>query len=801
MLTVLPTDLRIAARSLARRPGFTAAALLTLAVGIGLNTTVFSLVYGVLLRELPYPDPDRVVALLERVDDGLNVASPPNFLDWRERNASFSAMGAFDTGRVNLTGGDEPERVSVAYLTGEVFAALNVAPALGRTLAAGDAVAGAAPVVVLGHEVWQRRFGGDRSILGRPVEFDGVARTVVGVMPPSFRFPIAGADAWLPLVFADNVETQRGAHWLTVVARLRPGVSLEAARVDMRRIGAQLAAEYPRHNAGTSVDVSLYAERSTGHLRTSFLLLWGAVGLVVLIASANLANLTLAAGAGRVRAAAVRAALGAGRARLVRQSLVESALLGALGGVVALPLAWAATRAMVVLLPADLPRLGDVRFDLPIALFGLALAVATGLVFGILPALQGSRVDLQNVFRGERGTPAASRLRAALVAGEIALGVLLVVGAGLMLKSLFTLARVDAGLVARDVLTFGVSLPAADYAEPQEQAAFYERVAADLGGLAPVASVGAVWGLPMTGFRFSSSFDIEGDPQEREAGEINVADPGFFATLRIPVLAGRGFEATDRAGAPRVLLASAAAARRFFPDGDAIGRRLRFHARPNRNVRFEGEIVGIVGDVRSDGLDRDVRALFYVPLAQAGVDSADLVVRAQEGHQPLALADAARAAVRRLDPQVPIADLQPLERVVAASIGDSRLYGLLLALFAAVALLLAAVGIYGVTAYVVAGRRREMGVRAALGATRAAIVGLVLRGAAGPAAAGLACGLVASFAFTRLLRGVLHGVDPLDPWVLAAALAILAAVALSAAALPARRAARLDAALALREEG
>ena len=800
-------DLRYAARSLLRNPGFSLAAVATLALGIGANTAVYSLVRGVLFRPLPFPAPDRLVAVSETYparNITAMVASPPNFLDWKAQSRSFTALGAYTTTDIALADGGEPERLRATAVTAGFFEALSVAPFRGRIFAAGEFVPGREKVALVSHAVWQRRFGSDPALVGRSIRLDGESYVVAGIMPAGFRFPESGPDLWVPLAFGPDVGTQRGAHYLDVIGRLRPTASRAQADAEMRAIAASLARQYHDTNDGHGAAVTPLREMLVRSIRPVLLTLLGAVALVTLIACANVANLMLIRAAHRTTELAVRTALGAGRARIARQLLTETLVLAAAGALAALALAATAVDAIVRWSPVDIPRLSEVGVDGGVLLLTAFWTVAAVVLCGLAPVAgifaRPPMAALRVAGAGASGQPGPARLRRVLVVAELGIALLLLVGAGLLVRSLARLASVDPGFTAERVLRFDLSLPGARYPDDAKVAAFTRDLLARLRGLPGVQSVGATFGLPLTDFRYNSTFRVAGrdvDPAHEPSAQVRVASREYFSTIRLPVLAGRSFGPQDTLGAPIVLIASRSAAAKFFPNGDAIGQRLRFGARPG-SVRLEGEIVGIVGDVHDQGLAQDLTPEFYGSLEQAPVSEFSVVLRT--GQATGDLAPAVRRTVRQLDAELPVTQLETLSEVVSRSIARPRFTMSLLLVFAATALLLSAVGIYGVTAYAVSQRTREIGVRMALGADPGDVRGLVLRDGLRLAGAGLAIGLVAAFGLTRLLRGLLFEIPPTDLMTHAGVALILLAVVLAASWIPARRAARMDPWRALRAE-
>ena len=801
-------DVRYALRTLLRSPGFTLAAVATLAIGIGANAAIFSLVRAVLLRPLPFAQPERLVSLWESNDaKGYSrmVASPPNYLDWKAQSRSFESMGAYtDTTLVAAAQGHgEAQRLDGAAVTAGFFETLGVRPLHGRVFRESETSPGHPAVVVLGHGVWTRRFGGDPGIVGRTLRLDGEPYEVVGVMPATFRFPEERADFWVPLSFPPDVASQRGAHYLEVIARMRTGVTIDAARAEIRAIADRLRFAYPRTNSGYTAGGTRLAESLVGDVAPALTMLLGAVGLVTLVACANVANLLLARAARRRPEIAIRTALGAGRGRLARQLLTESAVLAALGAGAGLALAAASLDSIVRLAPASVPRLTDVRVDGAVLLFTAGWTVACVALFGLAPALAALRPRPMHALRGHGPDGGGSRRRVgarqALVVAQVALALVLSAGAALLIRSLARLSSVDPGFRTESALTYSLTLPSARYPDEAARGAFLDRLLERMRSLPGARSTGAIFGLPLTGMSFSSSFR----PSDAAAGDnepsaqLRVASRGYFGAMGIAVLGGRGFTGADRRGSPIAILVSESGARKFFPAGDAIGKRLRFGARMTE-TRIEGEVVGIVGDVRDAELGAGPTPEFYGSLEQAPADEFHVVVRA--GASPDRLASSVRAAVAELDPELAVTGLTTLDEVVRRSVARPRFMVQLLLVFASLALLLCAIGVYGVTAYAVSQRTREIGIRMALGADRRAVRDLVLREAVRLAAAGVALGLAGAFAATRLLRGFLFEIGPADPLTHAAVAALLAAVAVAASALPARRAARLNPLVALRTE-
>ncbi len=803
-------DLRYAGRGLLKSPGFTAVAVLTLALGIGANTAIFSVVDSVLLKPLPFQQPERLVQVFERTRGGLGTASPPNFTDWRSTSTAFEEMGAYTGTAGALTGAGEPQRVAGAAVTGGFFPVLAEAPMLGRVITDADAVIGQDRVVVLSHGLWQRQFAADPRIVGRPVQLDGGDYTVIGVMPPGFEYP-AGAAIWVPLAFTeDDLATQRGAHYLDVIARLAPGASVELASSQLRGIAQVLEARFPDTNTGSSAFVLPLRDALVGDVRPALLVLLGAVGFVLLIACANVANLLLARTAARKRELAVRSALGAGRARLARHVLAESLLLALLGGAAGLLLANAALETLL-LLPVDgMPRLGNTELDRTVLTFTVTVSILTGVLFGLLPALRSGRGrDLSAALKAGGGAVAhartGGRTQGALVVAEMALAVLLLAGAGLLLKSFVGLQRVDTGFNPSGVLTFNIALPRSGYPQPADSQAFFEEFNRRIGALPGVERVAGIFGLPLTGFDYTISVErLDGAPAYDGPGEerytqVRVVTPEYFRAMEIPLLAGRALAETDRAGTPPVVVVNESAAELLWPGGDALDHTLEVGTTLGLgDSRIGGTVVGVVGDVRHHGPREEARPEVYAAHAQFPIDFMSMTVRSSV--PPATLVNPVREQLRQMDAALPMDDVRSMEQRLATSIAQPRFYMLLLSVFAATALFLAAIGIYGVMACAVRNRVNEIGIRRALGAEAADVVRMVVGSAMTLALGGLAVGLLAAFALTRVLADLLYGVSATDPLTFAGVAILLTAVALLASFIPARRAARVDPMVALREE-
>ena len=797
-------DVRYAARQLRRSPAFALVAVLTLALGIGATTAIFSVVHGVLLRPLPYRAPERLVRIFSFSDHGRGSVSPLDFADWRDQARSFEGIAAISDVTLTLTArGAEPERLDGASVSANLFSVLGVRPTVGRAFAPGEDAPGAARVAVLSEELWRRRFGADPAVPGRTVLLDGESYTVVGVLPRGTGYP-ADADVWTPIDLSREAQS-RGARYLRVVGRLAPAVSLQQADADLAAVAKRLEQQDPSHNAGYGVSLVGLHESIVGDVRTPLLVLLGAVGLVLLVACVNVANLLLVRAVEREGEIAVRTALGAGRGRILRQLVTEGVLVSLLGGSLGAVLAAWGTRLFVAAAPEGIPRLREVGVDITALALTTAVVALTGVVFGLVPAVHAAAPDLGRTLRvGGRGLTTRAgghRVRGALVTSEMALAVMLLVGAGLLLRSFARLRDVNPGFRPAGVLTLTVTLPPGTYAKDAHLQAFTAALVARLAAIPGVRSAAAVTSLPLTGTHFGLSFTVDGrpapDPADEPSAQIRTATPDYFATMGIPLRRGRQFTPRDRDGAPQVVVVNEELVRRYFPGEDPIGKRVQL-GWTRDSVRMGGEIVGVVGDIKQFDLAGAPVPEIYTPYDQFPLEYVAAVVRTTA--DPALIAGPARAQVRALDPDLPVYRLMPMERVVAESVAQPRFYALLLGSFAGVALALAAIGIYGVVAYAVGRRTREMGLRMALGARPADVLALVVRQGLRAAIVGLAVGLVAAAAASRLLRSLLYELTPMDPATFAAAALALTAVAALACYVPARRAARTDPMVAMRSE-
>ena len=801
--------MRYALRTLLRSPAFTVVALLTLALGIGANTAIFSFVNGVLLKPLPYGNPHRIVMVWEKPPGGLrNGISTLNFLDWKKQNTVFEHMAASRGDSPTLTGSGDPVQLQASRVSAPYFEIFGIHAALGRTFAPDEDQPGKSQVVVLSHRLWQARFGGDPKIIGRKLLLDGKPHTVIGVLPAYGPFDRSWRELWLPLAFEPHDMT-RDYHWFISFALLKPGVTLEKAQAEMDAIGARIAAAYPDSNKGWGVTVERFEDRVVGRaLRRALYVLLAAVGAILLIGCANLANLTLARGTAREREIAVRAALGAGRWRLVQHLLAENLLVAMTGGSLGLALGYGMMRGLTRLLPRFyLPAESDVSIDLNILLFTLAVSVLTAVLFGLAPAIHATRVDLVTSMReGGRGSTggARSRLRSALIVSEVALAFVLLSGAGLLVGSFFRLLHVDPGFNSTNVITAGLPIPAARFPEQAQLLQYMRQIGERVGSVLGVRSVAFTNVLPLEGWGDGMPFLIAGRPMVDRAHRTSCfykrVSASYFRTLGIRLLRGRTFNETDRHGAPPVIVINESMADRYFKGEDPIGQRILIqeilYGQPGLGSEIAWEVIGIVGDEQVNDLNEKMSPGVYVTFDQSPTNFANMVV-AQAADLPTS---AIAAAVHEVDKNQALAHVQTLDQIKSASVADDRLQTLLLAIFAALALLLAAVGIYGVISYSVTQRTHEIGIRAALGASRRGLLALVIRRGMMLTLAGLVFGLAGSLALTRLLSSLLFGISPRDPVTLLAVVAILAGVALLACYIPARRAASIDPTVALRYE-
>ena len=803
-MRTLLQDLRYGFRMLVKNPGFTLVAVVTLALGIGANTAIFSVVNGVLLRPLPYPEADRLI-YLEAVNTAQGIKasniSPPDFADWKNQNQTFEDMTAFVTGGAILSGGNEPERVPAAYVTASFFSVLGIKPALGRGFLAEEDRAGNDTVAIISHGLWQRRFGANPNIIGNKFIISGEASTVIGVMPADFEF-MQPVDVLAPLAL-EMTKERRDNRYLQVLARLKPGVPLEQAQSQINTISQRLSQSYVETNANWSARLTPLHQLLVASVRPGLLLLLGAVGFVLLITCANVANLLLARAAARHKEIAVRAALGASRMRVVRQLLTESLLLSTVGGGLGLLLGVWLTDFLISISPANTPRLEMVGMDSRVLLFTLAVTFLIGLLFGLAPAWQASRINLNEALKEGGRTFSEgwrrNRMRKVLVISEVALSLMLLVGAGLLIKSFLLLRETNAGFSSDHLLTMRISLPSVKY-KGKQKAEFFQRLTESVAALPGVESAGAVLSLPLGGSNYSvgRSFIPEGRPlvpEESINASYVVATPGYFATMKIPLVAGRQLTAQDREETTKVVVVNETLARRHFPNESAVGKRIKIW----RDEDFMREIVGVVGDTKTTVLEGEASPQIYVPHAQdSSWGGLSLVVRTSGA--PSALTPAVRAAVLSLDPDQPVFNIRTMDDIVAASVATRRISMLLLSGFAGLALLLAALGVYGLISYSIAQRTHEIGLRMALGAQASDVLVLVLRQGMSLVLIGVSIGLAAAFALTRVMSSLLYEVSASDPATFIGVALLLITVALVACLIPARRAMKVDPLVALHYE-
>ena len=806
------SDFHYAFRQLRKTPGFTFVAVSTLALGIGVNTAIFTIVHAVFLERLPYRDADRVVAIWETNPERpgrSNVVSPANFIRWKERATAFESLAAYVETRANLTGGDNPEEVVAQNVTADYFSAIGAEPFLGRAFTAAERSDPEPAAVILTHELWERRFGSDRSIIGRSIQLNGWPQTVVGIMPAGARlFLKSGAlankpvDLWLPYVLEPDAREPHG-RYLSVVGRLKPGVSLEKARAEMNTISASLTTELPDFDTGWGVKLVPLREELSGEIRPALLLLSGAVAFVLLIAAANVANLLLARGAARRHELAIRTALGASRAQIVRQLLMESIVLGAIGGGFSLLVAEWSLTLLQALSPTDLTMAGQLSLSYPVLAFTSAISLLTALACGLVSAWSGSRPDVQQALVEGRtqigGGVRHRRMRHAFVIAEIALAVVLLIGAGLMLRSFTAMRAVDPGFNPTHVLTMRMQLPRRKYPDDAARIRFFREASARVATLPGVKAVGTVSYLPLAGLGAVTSFNIEGQPPsapgQDKSTAVTVCDNGYFQALKIPLLRGRFFTAKEMQEKRNVVLINQAFARQYFPGQNPIGRRIAIEM---DDPVVPTEIIGIVGDTRGVDVVTPARPEAFWPHPQLTYNLTTITVRTAA--DPLRAAAAIEAQIHALDKDQPVSDVRTMEQWVATSLAQTRFSSFLLMAFAELALVLSAVGIYGVMSHAVSQRTSEIGIRLALGAAGKDILKLIVSDGARLAAIGLGIGILLAVGLSRTLTSLLFQTMPTDPLTYVLVITVLGLVALLASYVPARRAARIDPMITLRSE-
>ena len=814
VLSELKQDAAFALRQFRFAPGLSLIAVLTLALGIGSTAAIFSVLHAVVLRPLPLPHPERIVHLwsLERGEQ--RSLSPGNFFAFRNETRSLEHVSALQNAGFNLTGDGLPERILGARVSASYFAAFQARPALGRVFSEAEDQPGREQVVVLSSRLWHDRFGADPGIVGRPIRLNGLPYTVVGVMPASFSLRTDGPQMWAPMALETEKATEFSNNYLQVFGRLRPGTSLQEAQSEVTALARRLEERFPDDNKGKGALLEGFADRLVGGYRERFLILLGAVGCVLLIACVNVSNLLLARGAARSREIAIRAALGAGRGRIVRQLLTESLVLGLAGAAAGLALAYGGVRFLVAISPPGVPRLEQAAIDGTVLAFLLAVSLAASLAVGLMPALRTTRPDLQGMLKeGGRslgGSP-RDRVRSTLLVTEVALALVLLAGAGLLIRSAIRLQQVEMGFDPEGVLTAQISLPSGDYPDNSRIVATAQRILEEVQHLPGVESAAAASILPFSRWNTSSTLTIEGkvtkERSEQIDGNTRVVTPGYLSTLGVPRLRGRDFTPADREDAPRVVAINATLARMAWPGENPIGKRLAYSATDDEPDWLE--VVAVVGDFRQGRLERAVQPELYLPLPQAvgflqNGNGASLAIVAKasaqaparpwarRGSDPSTLAEPLRRAVQAVDPRLPVFDLKTLNDLRAATVALARFNTLLLTALGLIGLVLAAVGIYGVIAYFVSQRTSEIGLRMALGATKGKVLAMIVLGAMRPVIVGLVLGLAGAFAVTRAIAGLLFEVTATDPATFAGVLVVLTAAALLASWLPARRAARVD---------
>ncbi len=795
-------DARFAFRTFRQAKGFTTVAVATIALGIGATAAIFSVVDAVILKPLPYPEADRVVMVWmdnRRLGVHEDLHSYPNLADLKAQNQSLSHLSAYRETTLNLTGTGEPQRVTAGLVTAEVFSALGARPLRGALFKPENETTSNSSVAVIGQGLWQTNFGGDPAILGKQIELSGRKRTIIGIMPANFAFPSERTQLWLPLVIPETYKTSRSFYAFPAMGKLKPGVSLERARADLGAIAKRLETEYPV-NRGYGVTVTPLPQQLVGPtLRTTLWVMVAAVAAVLLIACANVANLLLSRAAVREREVTVRMALGASNARLVRQLLTESLLLSALGGIAGVALAFGALRLLPALAPADLPRMSTIAVNGTVLLVTSAVTVMTGLLFGLVPAIQSSRTRLSETLRegGRGGTSGrgGQRLRRGIVGAQLALVVVLLTGAGLLLRTFITLQRVELGFTTKNVLTFGLEVPD-KYSQPAQAVSFFETVLERIRAIPGVQGAGTIESMMLSATPNSGGLTAEGRPNQPDDKEVtyDATSPGFFSTIGARIVAGRDFTPADRSGAPLVAIVNEHAAKRYWPNG-AIGKRFRY-GMVARNPWVT--VVGVVADMRRTGVDMPVRDEAFLPYAQNVAWGTMVLVRTSG--DPLAIVPQVRRVVREVDSAQPISGVQTMEQLLSGLIAPRRFSMTLVGVFAAIALALALIGAYGVTAYLVSQRTREIGIRLALGADPSRVSRLVVREGMRVAAAGVLVGVAIALFTTRLAAGLLYGVSPRDPLTIGAVALTLLIVSTFANYLPARRAARVDPLTALRQD-
>jgi putative ABC transport system permease protein len=813
-------DIRYSLRSLCKTPAFTAVAIIVLALAIGANTAIFTVINTILIKPLAYSDSDRLVMLWEtnpRFQIGIDTlpVTPGTFMDWREHVSAFEYVSALGVGRFNLSGSGEPERITGASVSANFFRLMGAEPKLGRAFHDDEEQAGADKVAVISYALWQRRFGGTQDVIGKTMTLDGESYTVIGVAPEGFQFPrprelpyfvgvSSPAELWRPMtLIGDFISRKRANHQLSVIAKLKPDVTREQAQAEISALATRVEESSPE-NEGIGAKVVSLNEQVVGNSRVALLVLMGAVALVLLIACANIANLLLSRSSARQREIAIRIALGASRAQIIRQLLIESLLLSHMSAVTGTLLSLWGVSALLTLSRDTLPRVGEIGIDARVLAFTVVIALLTSLLFGLTPALQSSKINLiASLKEGVRGTSRGRRssaVRSGLVIAEVALSLVLLIGAGLMIKSLARLLNVDPGFKPDRTLTMNIALPGSKYAKADQQTAFFEDVNRRIKALPGIETAGLISSAPLSGGVYAGGFSIEGrepaSPNEDLSADRRMISPDYFNALGIPLVEGRQFSDRDNQSSPGVAIVSESLARRVLAGEDPIGKRIKLGGRDSTRPWLS--IVGVAGDVRDTSLDSAARPCVYVPYSQFPVSSMTLVVRTNVN--PMTLAPAIRDEVCAIDRDQPVTGIKTMDQYVSDSVSPRRANALLLAVFAALALVLALIGIYGVMSYSVSRRVQEVGIRIALGAQRSDVIRLIVGNAMTLVLAGLVIGLGGALALTRLMSSLLYGVSATDPLTFGLVSAMLAAVALLASYIPARRATKVDPIIALRCE-
>jgi putative ABC transport system permease protein len=805
-------DARYGARLLRKNPGFTAVAVLTLALGIGANTAIFSIVNAVLLRSLPYPDSNQLVLMFNvplQQPDALSSISYRDFTLCREQNRVFSEIAGNAFHDLTLTGADEPSIVNAAAVTPEIFPLLNAKPLAGRTLLPEDGKQGAAPVAVLNENLWRSHFGSNPTLIGQSITLDKRSFTVVGILPASFRYPDGAPrqDVWISVAqdpLFGPLISQPGVRLVVGIGRLRPGVSVTQAQAEMDTLGARFAKDFPAQDSGFTIRIEPYRQAVVGNVKSALLILLGAVGLLLLIACANIANLLLSRGTSRAREIAMRMALGAGRARIVRQLLTESALLGLLGGFAGVLLAASSVWSLRPFLPSEVIRISPIHVGGAVLVFALLLSLVAVVAFGLAPALLAAPSNLQTNFKegGDRtGQRSGQHVRSCLAIAEISLAMVLLVAGGLFMRSFALVTSVNPGFDSTNVTEAEVSLPQFQYSTPQQWTAFSNELLARLHAQPGLRDSALAAPLPMDRQgQASLAFSIVGNPPlapgESDSADYTTASPDYFRVMRIPLLRGRFFSEHDTASNPNVAIISETLARRYFPNQDPIGRQMRFGFSPNSNV--PREIIGVVGDLRDAALSRKPGPMMYVPFAQAPLYGGEVVVRSSSSASSIAAG--IRQTVHSIDKDLPVTDVESFPDAVGASIAQERFRTVMMSSFSGIALILAAVGIFGVISYSASQRTHEIGIRIALGAQQRNVLRLILGQGARLALLGLGIGAAAALPLTHLMAGLLYGVSGTDPLTFGTVGIVLFGVAVTACYIPARRAMRVDPMVALRHE-